>query len=301
MKLRRTILWVNGNDFEKLEKALASKADAICIELEDLVTAPEKEQARAGAVKMLTEIDFKGKERIVRINHPNSAWGKKDMEAIFPLIPDAIRLPKCETVEYVLEADKCLAEAERMAGVPRNTIELILMLETPLGIINGYQMATCCRRVTGMGIGAGDLTSAMGVNRSLDPDSVQLLYAKQKMIMDAKAAGVQVFDTTVISHDNGDSLSDFIEKDTRRDKEMGFTGRSVSMLPHVDIINNVYRPTQEEYDLAVKMVNGYEEQMAQGISEVFVDGNFIDPPIRDRAQQVIDLMHAISVKEGLTK
>lgn len=297
MKLRRTLLWVNGNNFDKLEKALASNADAICIELEDLVTAPEKDEARNGAVKMLSEVDFRGKERIVRINHPSSEWGKKDIEAIFPLIPDAIRLPKSETVEYVLDIDRRLAEAEEKAGVPRDTIDLILVIETPLGIINAYQLASCCKRITGIGLGAGDLTSAMGVDRSLNPNSDQLLYAKQKLIMDAKAANVQVFDTTVISNDDGASLSEFIAKDTLRDKEMGFTGRSVSMLSHIDVINSVYSPTQEEYELAVRMVKGYEEQMAKGISEVFIDGHFVDPPIRDKAQQVIDLMHAIQERE----
>lgn len=299
MKVRRTLLWVNGNNEEKLKKAIESNADAIVLELEDLVPAPEKEKARAGAVKALKETDFKGKERIVRINHPASEWGKADMQAIFPLIPDAIRLPKCETVEYVLSIDKLLAEEEARQGVPRDTIELILMIETPLGVINGYRMATCCKRITGMGLGAGDLTSAMGVDRDIDPNSEQLLYAKQKMVMDAKAAGVQVFDTTVITNDpDGASLSEFIAKDTERDKKMGFTGRSVSMLPHIDIINRVFTPTKEEYKLAVEMVKGYEEQMAQGVSEIFVDGNFVDPPIRDKAQAVIDVVEMICKKEG---
>lgn len=301
MKSRRTLLWVNGNNEEKLKKAIASNADAVVLELEDLVPAPEKEAARAGAVKALREVDFKGKERIVRINHPDSDWGKADMEAIFPLIPDAIRLPKCETVDYVLRVDRLLAEAEERQGVARNTIELILMIETPLGVINGYQLATCCERITGMGLGAGDLTSAMGVDRDIDPDSEQLLYAKQKMVMDAKAAGIQVFDTTVITSDpDGASLNEFIAKDTMRDKVMGFTGRSVSMLPHIDIINRVFTPSKSEYELAVKIVNGYEEQMAQGISEIFVEGNFVDPPIRDKAQGVIDTVEMICRKEGKT-
>ncbi|MCD2492179.1 CoA ester lyase [Lacrimispora sp. NSJ-141] len=296
MKLRRTLLWVNGNQPDRLQEALRSEADCIVLELEDLVPPTQKEEARKGAVNALKNVDFRGKERIVRINHPDSEWGKEDMEAIFPLAPDAVRLPKCETTEYVLYIDRRLAETEREQGLPKNSIELILTLESPLGILNCYEMAVCTKRVTGIGLGAGDLTSAMGIDRSLDPDTVQLLYVKQKMVLAAKAAGVQVFDTTVIAPP-GVSLDDFIEKDTRKDKEMGFTGRSVSMLPHVPVINRVYAPTREEYELSCRLVEGYNAALAAGqIADIFVEGHFLDVPVVEKARQVISFYEKLANK-----
>lgn len=300
MRLRRTLLWVNGNQPERLKDALKTDADCIVLELEDLVPPTQKDAARAGAVYALKNVDFGTKEKIVRINHPDSEWGRKDMEDIFPLIPNAIRLPKCETVDYVLRIDEKLSAVERDKGLARNTIELILMLETPLGILNCYEMAVCSKRVTGMGIGAGDLTSAMGIDRSLNADSVQLLYAKQKMVMAAKAAGIQVFDTTVITPP-GVSMDHFIEEDTRKDKEMGFTGRSVSMFPHIKIINEVYAPKKEEYELAKRLVNGYHEALEAGQkADIFVEGHFLDAPVVAKARQVIDFYELLERRKGNT-
>lgn len=299
MKLRRTLLWVNGNDTDKLKAAIESNADVIVLELEDMCPASDKIAAREGAVEALKNWDFKGKERGIRINSLDSPWGRQDLEAILPCVPDFIRLPKCETVDYVIGVDAILTQYELTHGLSQNTIELILMLETPLGIINGYQMAVCSKRVTGMGLGAGDLTSAMGVDRDVTVGSIQLLYAKQKMLMDAKAAGIQVFDTTVVcQQDQMEELNDFISRDTRNIKNMGFTGRSVSMLPHVELINQVFSPTEEEVRLAHSLINGYQKAMEDGISEIFIEGHFVDPPIVEKAQQVISLADQIINRHG---
>lgn len=299
MKLRRTLLWVNGNDKEKLKAAIDSNVDAIVLELEDLCPATEKLEARAGAVDALKNWDFRGKERGIRINSLDSEWGREDLEAIIPCVPDFIRLPKCETVEYVIGLDAILTQYELTHGLKKNTIELILMLETPLGILNGYRMATCCERVTGMGVGAGDLTSSMGVDRDVTVGSLQLLYAKQKMVMDAKAAGVQVFDTTVIClPEQLEELNEFIRKDTENIKVMGFTGRSVSMMPQIDIINDVFAPTEEEVRLARHIIDGYREAMEQGVSEIFIEGRFVDPPIVEKAEKVLSLAEQIIERHG---
>lgn len=302
MKLRRTLLWVNGNDTKKLDAAIDSNTDAIVLELEDMCPATDKLAARAGAVDALKNRDFKGKERGVRINSLDSPWGREDLAAILPCVPDFIRLPKCETVEYVIGMDAILTQYELTHGIRKNTIELILMLETPLGIINGYQMASCCERVTGMGVGAGDLTSSMGVDRDVTVGSLQLLYAKQKMLMDAKAAGVQVFDTTVVClPDQMEELNEFIRKDTENIKNMGFTGRSVSMMPQIDIINRVFAPTEEEVRLAHRLIDGYQEAMDRGESYIFVEGRFVDPPIVEKAQKVIELANQIIRRHGSLK
>ena len=172
---------------------------------------------------------------------------------------------------------------------------MILTLETPRGIRLAYALASCCERITGMGLGAGDLTSAMGVDRDLTPGSLQLMYAKQKMIMDGKEAGVQLFDTTVFCKEaNSDALDRFIAEDTLENKKMGITGRSVSMLRHVDIINDIYAPTAEELALAHRIIDGYEAGVRAGDSEIFVDGHFVDAPVIRKQRAVIEMGRLIA-------
>ena len=302
MKVRRTLVFANGYDFDKIRAVIDSDADAITLELEDLCPEPRKDEARDGAVKVLREWDFKGTDKIVRINSPETERGRRDLEAILPAHPDAIRLPKCETVEYVKSVDKYLTDFEKANGLPINSIELILVIESPLGIINCYEMASCAKRITGVGLGAYDLCCEMGIDRDLTAGSVQLLYAKQKMVMDAKAAGVDVFDTTVVCvPGEADKMNDFIRADTEAIRMMGFTGRSISMLPHVEIVNKVFEPTPEQITHASNVVSGWNEAMARGEKEVYIDGKFIDPPIVGRAQRTLDLYQAIEHKRSLKR
>ena len=299
-RLRRTLLWTKGHKPEEVRLALESNADCIVFECEDMVVPPEKEAALQGAAQAMRTLNFYGKERIIRPNDITTERGKRDLEVILPCRPDALRLPKCEDVGVLLELDRRLTDYEREQGWPENSIELILTLETPRGIRLAYEMASCCDRITGMGLGAGDLTSAMGVDRDLTPGSLQLLYAKQKMIMDGKEAGVQLFDTTVLCKDmNSDSLEAFIREDTMANKAYGITGRSVSMLRHIDIINGVYAPSAEEVKLAEKIISGYEDGVKAGLSEIFVEGHFVDAPVIHKQQEVLNMERMIRERQAL--
>ena len=299
-KLRRTLLWVNGNDQAKLRDAIDnSDADVIVLELEDMCPACDKLEARAMAVAALSTWDFKGKERGVRINGLDTEWGRDDLEAILPCVPDVIRLPKCESRDYVIGVDAILTQYELTHGIPRNTIELILMIETPLGLRNVYEMATCSKRVTGVGFGAGDFTCALGIDRDLTVGSTQLLYAKQRLAIEANAAGVQAFDITIVCRpDQMDNMNEFIRKDTYDIKQMGFSGRSVSMMPQISIINQVFSPTEEDVAAAHRIIDGYQAGLAQGQSEIWVDGAFLDPPVINKAQEIIALADKIIERHG---
>lgn len=299
-RLRRTLLWTKGHKDDEVRAALASNADAIVFECEDMVIPPEKEAALQGAARAMRSMNFYGKERIIRPNDITTERGMHDLEVILPCKPDALRLPKCEDVGVLLNLDRRLSAYEQKQGWEENSIEIILTLETPKGIRLAYEMASCCKRITGMGLGAGDLTSAMGIDRDLTPGSLQLLYAKQKMIMDGKEAGVQLFDTTVLCKDmNSASLDAFIQQDTIANKSYGITGRSVSMLRHIDIINGVYAPSEEEVELAAKIIKGYEQGVRDGISEIFVDGHFVDAPVIRKQQEVLEMARRIHEREKL--
>lgn len=293
-KLRRTLLWVNGNDVEKIDRAIASNTDCIAFDLEDGVPAPQKDEARKITARALKERDFRGKERIVRINHLNTPDAIKDLDAVLPSLPDAIRLPKCETVEYVLRLDGLLSDFEDKNGLKRNTIEIILMIETALGALNCYELASCTKRVTAMGIGMEDMTASLGLNRYYELGTHDLLYVRQKIVLAACAAGVQPLDACVLFLGN----TDYISKDTENIKRDGFVGRSVYDIVQIDAINAVFAPTPDELDWARRVLAVYEEGKRSGVAEIRLDGMYIDPPVITKAERILGQKRLMELRSG---
>ncbi len=293
MKLRRTLLWVNGNDEEKIARAIASDVDCIGCELEDGLPAPQKDEARVITARALSEYDFRGKERAVRINHLDTPEAKKDLEAILPAVPDAIRLPKCESEEYVLRLDKILGDFEQANGLPENRIEIILMIETAKGALECEKLANCCRRITAMGIGMEDMTASLGLKRYYELGTNDLLYVRQKVVLAACAAGIQPIDSCVLFLGG----LDYITKDTENIKRDGFVGRSVYDIGQVDAINAVFTPDAEEVDWARRVLDGYEAGKRSGIAEIRVDGMYIDPPVLAKADRILEMKRMIEARK----
>lgn len=290
MRVRRSLLWVNGYDAEKLKKGIESDVDCIVLDLEDGVTVPNKPEARRVTYDALKNWDFKGKERVVRVNAPDTPFFADDLKEVLPALPDAVRLPKCETVEYVLNMDSILAKLEEENGLPRDTIELILMIESPLGVMNSYDMARCCKRVTAVGIGMEDLTASMQVSRHYELRSLDLLYARQKVVLSCKAAGVQAIDSGVLF--SGDL--EFYMQDCLNDKRDGFEGRSVGDLNHIPLVNKAFSPTEQEIDWAQRIIAAYNKAIADEISDVYVDGKYVDPPVVSKAELILERLERIN-------
>lgn len=290
MRLRRTLLWTNAVEPGKLEASIASNADCLVLDLEDGIVPAMKETARENTARALREKDFRGKEKAVRINGLDTEYGLKDLEAILPAGPNAIRLPKCESVEYVLRADKILGGFEKENGLSPDSIELILMLETAEGVRHAFEMAKCCGRVTAIGIGMEDLTADLGVKRYYELNSLDLLYARQKVVLDGKAAGVQVLDSCALFKDN----LEFFREDTVLIKRHGFTGRSVNDISQVDLVNEVFTPTQEELDWSRRVIETYQAACGgTGDGDCRVDGIFIDQAVVDKAEHILNSMERI--------
>lgn len=278
---RRSLVWVNVLIKDKLQNAIDSEVDCVVMDLEDTLPLSQKREGREAVVKALKELDFNGKERIVRINGLDTPFAADDIKEILPALPDAIRLPKCETVEYVLRLDKEIADFESANGLEKNTIGMILMIETPLGIINSYEMAKCSDRICAIGIGLEDLTTAMQINRKYELDAQQLIYARQKVIISGRAAGVQVLDSSSLIDD-----PEFIYKDCVTSKEFGFDGRSMVNLNHVDSINRGYSPSEEEINWANNVINVYQNSQ-NGSEEPYYGKLFVDIPVVAKAEQIL--------------
>ena len=294
MRLRRSLAWTHGDDFERTRRQIDSECDGITIDLEDAIMPSKKPAARAGALEMLTKWDFKGKERIVRINSPQTEFYKVDIEEVVkPGLPDAVRLPKCENVEDVLQVDKDLYAIEKEAGLPENTIEIIALIESPLGILRSFEIACCCKRVTALSIGMEDLTAEMEIPRRYEIGATELLYARQYMVLAAKAAGIQAIDSGF----NKLCPVEFNRPYNEESRRMGFDGRSVRDGEQARIANEIYGPSLEEIDWAIRAAHEYNKGNQNGDNEVYVDGKHLCAAAYLKAVKTLEKKHLIEEKE----
>lgn len=294
MRLRRSIYWANGLALENLKKAIESDVDAICMDLEDGILPDKKQACREATVEVLKNWDFRGKERMVRINKFGSEYFEEDLAAILPCKPDALRIPKAENVDDLLALDSRLYKFEMENGMEKNTIEMVLMIETALGMYRCYELASCCERITAVGIGMEDFTTSMGLEeRRYVPGNPDLTYARQKLVLDCRAAGVQAIDSGVLFNGN----VDYIREDTRLDKYQGFDGRSVGDLAQIDVINEVFSPSAKNVDWAERVISGWKNSLATGNSDLYVDGKFVDPPVVEKARAIMEKVEKIKARK----
>lgn len=280
VKLRRSIVFCTGVDYESIKENLLKMistvdCDSICIDLEDGVVKTKKAEARLAVARLLQETDFKGKEKVVRVNEPGTPYFDEDIEIILPAMPDALRIPKCERVETLLALDRRISAFEDEHQLPRNTIELILLIESPLGIRNAYELASCCDRITAAGIGMEDLTSELHMNRYYDDAySDDLLYERQKFVLDVKAAGKQVIDSMSWWPMPEEQYIQYQRDYAQRSYRMGYDGKSCRDARDTDIANAAYRPSEEQVEWGKQVTTAYEKAEQDG-SIPYVNGKNI--------------------------
>lgn len=301
MKIRRSINWCMGNNPQELESRLRDQiehipCDGICVDLEDGVMSSKKEEMRHAAAGLLRQLDFHGKEKIVRINEPNTHFYQEDLKVILPVIPDALRIPKCEHVEPLLDLDRQISEFEQANGLRRNTIELILVVETPIGIRNTYNLAACSERVTAVGIGMEDLTSEMNMQRYYDNAfSDDLIYARQKFVLDVKAAKKQAIDSVSWWPSPEDTYMKYQEDYANRSYRMGYDGKSCRDIRDVEIANKAYAPTQEQVAWGRAAVAEYDDAVREG-REPNVNGKNICTARYNKAKWLVEYAAQLQAK-----
>ena len=309
MRLRRSTLNVSGSIRVLAEKAARSNVDVVMIDLEDAIPGSMKDAAREETARILREVDFGDKLRCVRINQWNSEHALPDVRAVLAAGAEEIKMTKCELPGDVLALNEILADFERGHALPENSIGISLMIESPLGVMNAYALASSCSRITSVSLGAGDIASSLGVDRDTSRGALQLLYVKQKLALCAHAAGVQwVLDTSFVPMP-GQSAADARETlrgDCMDMKKMGFTGRSTLTPDEVDAINEIFSPTPTEVTFSRKVAArwraGSSEEAAEpgcgdpsavGEGALVVDGRHIDVGKANKAMRVVALADAI--------
>ena len=287
--MRRSMLFLPGNNPNMLINGGTLGADAIIFDLEDAVSPAEKDAARILVRNTLRYMDLGGCEKIVRINSVDTAYWQADLDAIAPYQPDLILLPKSATAQDILLVDSYLTEKEAKLGLEQNTIGLMPLIETALGVENAFAIASATKRVKALFLGAEDLTADLQCKRTKEGREIE--YARTRLVVAARAAGVDVYDTpfTDVNDDEG------IVADANLAKALGFTGKASISPRHVEVINAVFSPTATEIDYAYEVLDAIEEAKRQGKGAIALHGKMIDAPIVARAQRTIDMAKALGL------
>lgn len=287
--MRRSMLFLPGNTPNMLINGNCLGADAVIFDLEDAVSPNEKDAARILVRNTMKYMDFRGCEIIVRINSIDTPYWKLDLEEILPQRPGLIMLPKTGSAQDVLEADSYLSQLENRLGFAPNTVGLMPLLETALGVENAFAIASVSKRVRALFLGAEDLTADLRCKRTKEGREIE--YARTRLVVAARAAGVDVYDTpfTDVNDDEG------IWTDARLAKALGFTGKASISPRHVEVINQVFSPSQKDVDYAYEVMDAITLAKEQGRGAIALHGKMIDAPIVARAQQIIDMAQALGM------
>lgn len=277
------MLYIPGNNPAMIQQGGVYGADSILLDLEDAVALNQKDAARTLVRNMINVIDFYDAEVCVRVNHLSTPFGMADLEAIVPLQPSAIRYPKTESAEEVAELLKIIEKIEDRHGLPHTKMTLHAMIETAMGVQNVFDIASKFERVDAITIGGQDLTADMNIVYT--PDGAGIDFARKRIVMAAKASHIDVIDTVFPDVNDEEGL----RRETEYAKKIGFTGKAVINPRQIEIIHDVYTPTDEEIRKAYRIVKEFKINSAAGIGVFAIDGKMIDAPIVTRAEYILRL------------
>ncbi len=285
--MRRTMLFLPGNNPNMLVNGGILGSDSIIFDLEDAVAPDQKDAARDLVSSALKTMDFGRCEIIVRINALDTPYWEQDLEAVIPLKPDMIMPTKVSGGDYIRTLDEKMTQIEKENGMKVGGIRLIPLLETAMGIEKAFDIATASPRMEALYLGAEDLTADLRCQRT--KQGGEILYARGRLVMAARAAGIEAYDTPWTDVEDLEGL----EKDAEFAKELGYTGKAVISPRHVDIVNTVFSPSMKQVQYAKDVFNAIEEAKKQGKGAVSLRGKMIDAPIVQRARLVLEAAREI--------
>jgi citrate lyase subunit beta/citryl-CoA lyase len=258
-------------------------ADAVILDLEDSVSPEEKDAARILVARAIEALDFGESEVMVRIN-PIHAGGLVDLPVVLASGPDAIVVPKCESRDDVLAVENAINQNH-----PSKPVAILPMIETAKGILNAYEVAGASAMVDAITFGGEDFTQDIGATRT--KAGKEIFWGRSMLVIAAKAAGVQALDTVFSDLKDEEGL----RRDTKEIKEMGFDGRAAVHPAQIEIIHEVFTPTERELQQAVNVKRAAEKARRQGSGVAVVNGKMIDKPIIQRAEKILRISELLDM------
>jgi citrate lyase subunit beta/citryl-CoA lyase len=280
-KIRRSRLYLPGNQPKLFPNAGLHKPDGIILDLEDSVAPTEKDAAQLVVRNSLRAINFYGAERMVRINQ--LPHGLADLKYIVPHNVHVILIPKCETANDIKQVEEEIIRIKKEKKI-KNDIYFMPIIESALGIINAYEIASASEYNCALAIGLEDYTADIGAERT--NEGRESFYARSVLVNAAKAAHIQAIDTVFSDVNDMEGL----RAGVLEAKSLGFEGKGCIHPRQIKVVHDAFAPTEEEIEKAKKIVAAFDEARKKGLGVVSLGSKMIDPPVVKRAEQTLRLI-----------
>ncbi len=290
MLLMRTLLFVPANRENMVEKAHGLDADVIVLDLEDSVPPGEKDAARGRLRDAIASLKAAGKTVHVRLNHLDTGLTRDDLAAAIGPGLDGLAFPKTEGAFQVRELDVLIREQEVRKSLHPGDIVLIPHIETARGLLRCEDIALASTRIAGLGFGAEDYTSDLGVVRTRDGN--ELDYARRVIVHTAIAYGLQPLDGIFPDFKDPEGVA----AEARYVRSIGMKGKYLIHPDQIAPVNEAFQPSADEVEAARKVVAAFDEAVERGHASVQVEGRMVDTPVAKRARDLIAYVEAISAR-----
>jgi citrate lyase subunit beta/citryl-CoA lyase len=279
-------LYLPGNTPSLAINAGIHKPNGIILDLEDAVAPEKKDEARILVRNALRSVNFYGAERMVRINQ--FPRGLEDIDAVVNQNVNLILIPKCESAEHIKIANDRIDEIKKKNNI-KNNIWLMPIIESALGVINAYQIASSAANIVALAIGLEDYTADLGTKRT--NEASESFFARSMVVNACRAAGIQPIDSVFSDIADMEAL----KQNVLKSKALGFDGMGCIHPRQIKVIHENFAPDADEITKAKRIVNAFVEATEKGLGVVSLGTKMIDPPVVKRAQKTIDLAISIGI------
>ena len=294
-KRMRTSMYAGGTSPVKMIQAGFYNEDCLVYDLEDSVSAGEKDAARFLVYNAVKYQRPKDKYILIRVNGIYSKELDEDLEAAMRAQPDAIRIPKVEYAEEVQRIDAKMTAIEEKAGLPIGGVKLWCNIESYLGVIHAQEIATASPRVEAMALGAEDFTASMSAQRT--KPGWEIFYARNAILMACRAAGISAQDAVFSDINDAEGL----QKDLEMTRTLGFDGKTCVHPRQIDTVNACFTPSAKEIRNAQRVLEALEEAARNHTGVCVLDGGMVDKPMELRARTTLAKAEAAGIKVGGSK
>lgn len=291
-KLKRTSLYASGATPINMIQAAFYNEDCIVYDMEDSVPLAEKDSARLLIYNTVRYHRPANKYVIIRVNGIYSEFIEEDLEAAVRARPDAIRIPKVEYKEEAVRICNRITEIEKEAGLEPGKIEVWCNIESYLGMINAYEIATADPRIVALALGAEDFTASMKSTRT--KAGLEIFYARNAILTACRQAGIEAIDAVFSDINDPEGL----KEDTTLTRNLGFDGKTCVHPRQIDIVNSFFTPSAKEIKYALRVLEAVEEGKRLKKGAVTLDGSMIDKPMELRARTTLAQAEAAGVAIG---
>lgn len=285
-RLRRTMMFVPGNNPGMMRDAHIYGADCLMFDLEDSVALAEKDAARLLVYHSLKAIRYGNCELVVRVNPLGTPYGRQDLEAVIRAGVHVVRLPKTESADDIFEMEAAIAQVEEAAGAPVGRTKLMAAIEGAAGVLNAQEICTASGRLVGVALGAEDYCANLKTSRT--KEGMELFFARCTILNAARAAGISAIDTVFSDVEDAEGFV----KEVALIRQLGFDGKSIVNPRQIAPVHAAFTPDAKEIAHARRIIEAMEEGTRKGSGVVSLHGRMVDRPVVLRAERTLMMARA---------